>query len=179
MTKLATLFDPESSWLPIEARMASEKDPRCLQLLEQVRDHMRHEIRGELPGLMATLIDEPRYHIWGVPVEGGPKGRAAVEQFYSQMIEGGGNWFHFEIERIVVDHDAVITEGQMRQRVPGDAIAASGVLEVDGEPVDPMANYVSIGQIVTVWPAAEDGRLIGEDIYLGSPPLARLVKLPD
>ncbi|MBW2697508.1 MAG: nuclear transport factor 2 family protein [Deltaproteobacteria bacterium] len=179
MKKTSARFDPESSWAPIDARIATEQDSRCRQLLEQVRDHMRHEIRGELPELMCTLVDEPRYHIWGAPTEAGPKGRAAVEQFYTQMIEGGGNWFHFAIERIVVDHGGVITEGQMRQRVPGDAVAASGVLEVDGEPVDPLATYLSMGQILTVWPAAEDGRLIGEDIYLGSPLLARLVKLEE
>ena len=46
-----------------------------------------------------------------------------------------------------------------------------------GEPVDPDATYLSEWQILTVWPAGEDGRLVGEDIYFGSPPMARLTKL--
>jgi len=167
-------FDPESSWAPLEARIDRENDPRRIQLLEQVRDHMRTEIRGELSDLMATLVDEPRYHLWGLDVEAGPKGRAAVEEFYSSMIASGGNHFHFDIRRIVVDEDAVVTEGRMLMRVPGSVLLASGIESVEGEPVDADATYISSGQILTVWPAAADGRLMGEDIYMGSPMLSDL-----
>jgi hypothetical protein len=90
------------------------------------------------------------------------------------MIDGGGNWFHFDIERIVVDHDSVVTEGTMRQKIPGGAIAASGVTEVAGEPLDPDATYLAETHILTVWPMSADGRIVGEDIYFGSPPLERL-----
>ena len=173
----APKFDPDQSWAPLEARIAKEKDPRRRQLLEQVRDHVRSEISGELDGLMATLADQPRYHFWGVPVEGGPKGRAAVEEFYRQMIAGGGHRFHFDIERIIVDEDTVVTEGKIHQTVPGAAIAASGVEEVEGERVDGDATYLSETHIVTVWPMTSDGRIIGEDIYFGSPPLERLRRL--
>ena len=145
-------FDPDQSWAPMEARIAKESDPRRRQLLEQVRDHMRTEISGDLVGLMATLVDEPRYHLWGVPVEGGPKGYAAVEEFYRQMIAGGGHRFHFVIERIVVDDDSVVTEGKIRQQMPGAAVVASGIEEVDGEPVDSDASYLSETQILTSWP---------------------------
>jgi len=170
-------FDPDRSWAPLERRIETESDPRCRQALEQVRDHMRTEIGGDLEGLMATLVDDPNYHLWGLPVEAGPKGRAAVEAFYTQMIAGGGHRFEFAIERIVVDHDAVVTEGTMRQRIPGAAIAASGVEQVDGAPLDPEADYLSETQILTVWPIAADGRIMGEDIYFGSPPLGRLSRL--
>lgn len=170
-------FDPDQSWAPIEARIAKENDPRRRQLLEQVRDHMRTEISGDLVGLMATLADEPRYHFWGVPVEGGPKGRAAVEAFYRQMIAGGGHRFHFDIERIVVDDDTVVTEGRIRQQVPGAAVIASGIEEVEGEPVDSDASYLSETQLLTIWPMTSDGRIIGEDIYFGSPPMERLRRL--
>jgi hypothetical protein len=173
----APKFDPDRSWGPVEARIAKEKDPRRRRLLEQVRDHIRTEISGEFEGLMATLADEPRYHFWGVPVEGGPKGRAAVEDFYRQMIAGGGHRFHFDIERIVVDDETVVTEGKIRQTVPGAAVVASGVEEVGGEPVDADATYLSETQLLTVWPMTSDGRIIGEDIYFGSPPLERLRRL--
>jgi hypothetical protein len=167
-------FDPEESWAALDRRIEQETNSRRRQLLEQVRDHMCTEIRGELDGLMATLVDEPRYHFWGTPVEGGPKGRSAVEDFYRQMIAGGGNRFHFDIERIVVDDDSVVTEGKMRQKVPGAAIAASGLEEVAGEPVDSEATYLAETHILTVWPMSSDGRIIGEDIYFGSQPLERL-----
>jgi limonene-1,2-epoxide hydrolase len=171
-------FEPEQTWLAVERRMLQEENPRRRALLVQVRDHMRAEVRGEFDALMKTLIDEPRYHFWGLPTEGGPKGREAVEAFYRNMLESGGNRFHFDVRRIVADDDAVVTEGVMRQTMPGAIVAASGVEQVDGEPVDPEATYLAQWQILTVWPADPDGRLIGEDIYFGSPPMAELSLLP-
>ncbi|MBW2314094.1 MAG: nuclear transport factor 2 family protein [Deltaproteobacteria bacterium] len=172
-------FDPDRSWASLEERIGRESDPRCRQLLEQVRDHLRTEIGGDLPALMATLVDEPGYHLWGLPIEAGPKGRAAVEEFYSQMIANGGHRFELDFRRIVVDHDAVVTEGVMYQRLPGSALTVSGIAEVDGEPVDPDASYRAETQILTVWPMSAEGRIEGEDIYLGSPPLGKLTKLGD
>jgi hypothetical protein len=158
----------------LEERIEIEKDPRCRQLLEQVRDHLRTEIRGEFEALMATLVDDPQYHLWGMGAEMGPKGREAVATFYTEMIASGGNHLEFEIRRIVVDHDAVVTEGVLRTLIPGAAVVASGISEVSDAPVDADACYVSENQILTVWPAAEDGRIEGEDIYFGSPPLSSL-----
>ena len=168
-------FDPESSWLPLEARIAQESDARKRKLLTEVRDHMRAEIRGELGPLMDTLTAEPRYHMWGFgPAEIGPKGRDAVHVFYQNMIDGGGNRFHFDIRRIVVDDGAVVTEGAMIQPLAGRALVAAGVSEVEGEPVDPDVEYLSEWQIITVWPGDAEGKLVGEDIYMGSQPMQKL-----
>lgn len=167
-------FDPEQTWLPLEARLERETDPRRRRLLSQVRDHMRSEIGGDFEALMATLTAEPRYHMWGFGAEIGPKGREAVAAFYRNMIASGGNRFHFDIRRIVVDEGAVVTEGAMIQPMPGAALVAAGVDEVEGEPVDPEGHYLSEWQILTVWPGDQDGKLVGEDIYMGSQPMARL-----
>lgn len=169
-----TPFDPDLTWKPIEERLLRERDPRRRKLLGEVRDHMRSEITGDFEGLMDTLTTEPQYHLWGVGDENGPKGRSAVEAFYRNMIDSGGNRFHFDIRRIVVDDDAVVTEGRMRAPMAGAVLAASGVAEVDGEPVDPDERYVAEWQILTVWPADDDGKLIGEDIYFGSEPMKSL-----
>lgn len=170
-------FEPERTWAAVEERLARESDPRRRLLLTQVRDHMRAEIGGRFDDLMATLVDEPRYHFWGIGEEGGPKGREAVAAFYRNMIDTGGNRFHFEVERIVVDEDCVVTEGRMRQTMPGSIVAASNTQKVDGEAVDSEATYVAEWQILTVWPADADGKLHGEDIYFGSPPMAQLSRL--
>lgn len=170
-------FDPDSSWDAVERRLEEERDPICRALLEQVRDHIRAEICGELEPLMDTLIEEPRYHFRSSGPEGGPKGREAVRSFYAAMIAGGGNRFHFDIERIFVDARGVVTEGKMRQTIAGEAVVASGVSEVDGEPVDPAATYLTENHILTVWPAGEDNRLVGEDIFFGSPPAFRSIAL--
>ena len=164
-------FEPENTWLAVEARMQSESNPRIRANLEEVRNHMRSEIQGDHAALMATLTDDPQYHMWGTPVESGPKGRENVSVFYEGMIASGGNRFHFEVDRIVADEDAVVTEGRMRSLMPGIALKGSGVEAVDGEPVDDAAEYVAEWQILTVWPIAENGRIIGEDIYFGSNPM--------
>lgn len=169
-------FAPEKTWLAVEARMASETNPRIRANLQQVRDHMRAEIQGNHAALMATLADEPRYHMWGTPVESGPKGRENVSVFYEGMIASGGHRFHFEVDRIVADEQAVVTEGRMRSLMPGSALKASGVEAVEGQPVDEAGRYVAEWQILTVWPIAEDGKIIGEDIYFGSNPMKRLAR---
>ena len=170
-------FDPERSWRVLEARLEEERDPQRRLLLERVRDHVRTEIQGDFEGLMETLVDEPQYHFFGMGPDAGPKGRAAVEAFYKQMLASGGNRFEFEMYRVVVDASAVITEGQLRQVMPGSALLASQIEAVQGAAVDPDASYLSEMQILTVWPAGPDGRLIGEDIYFGSPPLSKLRRL--
>ena len=163
-------FEPEASWGALEKRIDDESDPVCRALLEQVRDHVRAEIQGELGPLMNTLIEEPEYHFRGAMPEGGPKGRGAVHSFYDAMIQGGGNRFQFDIQRIFVDHGGVVTEGAMRQLVAGADVISAGTSEIDGEPVDPEASYLSETHLLTVWPAGEGGRLVGEDIFFGSLP---------
>jgi hypothetical protein len=170
-------FEPERTWLAVEARLEGERDPAVRSLLVQVRDHMRSEIHGDFEALMATLVGEPRYHFWGTGEDGGPKGREAVAAFYRQMIATGGNRFHFEVERVFADRAGVVTEGRMLQPMAGAIVAASGVEQVEGEPVDANATYLAEWQLLTVWPAGEGGRLVGEDIYFGSPPMARLRRM--
>jgi hypothetical protein len=170
-------FDPERTWQPLEVRIETEQNPRCRALLEQVRNHMRAEIRGEFDPLMATLIDDPQYHLWGIGVEAGPKGLEAVSQFYRNMISTGGNRFEFSVERIVADETGVVTEGKMRTVTPGRDLLARGMTEMGGDAIDPDADYMSEWQILTVWPGGEDGRLIGEDIYFGSTPTSEFSKI--
>ena len=170
-------FDPDATWAPLDERIARESDPQTRQLLEQVRQHMKVEIGGDHGALMATLVDEPRYHFWGTDLMEAPKSRAAVAAFYEQMIDGGGNRFEFRIHKIVADRENVVTEGTMRQKLPGAAIAVSGIQEVDGEAVDPSAEYLCESQILTVWPGGEGGRLVGEDIYFGTPIMAHVTRL--
>ena len=173
-----TDFDPERSWRALDERIAKESDAHRRGLLAQVRRHLRVEIGGELEELMDTLDARPVYHFWGFMGSGeGPSGRKAVRAFYEQMIAGGGNRFELAIERIVVDDGAVVTEGPMWMPMVGAVLRAAGIEEVAGEEVDAEANYLAETQVLTVWPAGDDGRLRGEDIYMASQPLGKLHKL--
>jgi hypothetical protein len=162
-------FDPHRSWLPLEARAATESNPRRRGLLLAVRDHMEHEIKGALDPLMATLTDEPVYHFWG-NTPSVLEGRDTVRGFYEGMIARGGQQFEVVVDRIVVDDGAVITEGQVKQVYKGTALIAMGMKELAGAPLAPDDLVLTTAQLVTVWPADAQGRLIGEDIYFGHDP---------
>jgi limonene-1,2-epoxide hydrolase len=107
----------------------------------------------------------------------GPRGREAVEAFYRNMIAGGGNHFQLDIRRIVADADAVVTECVMRQPMAGNAVLTAGVEVVEGEAVSADQSYLAECQVLTIWPRGANGRLEGEDIYMGSSPMARLRRL--
>ena len=169
--------DPTRTWAAVEAAFEAETNPRHKALLRQVRDHMKTEVCGELDLLMETLTAEPQYHIWGQGPDRGPKGRAAVRAFYEGLIASGGNLFEFNVEKIVVDDDTVVTEGRLRNTHPGEQLLAAGVKQVNGQPVEAAARYVSNAQLLTVWPADPEGRLIGEDIYFGTSPFESLARL--
>ncbi len=162
-------IEPHRSWLPLEARAEEESNPRRRGLLRQVRDHMELEITGQLEPLMATLTDSPVYHFWGA-TPSTLEGRDAVRAFYSDMFARGGQQFEVVIERIVVDDQAVVTEGRVKQVYKGVVLRAMGMTNVAGAPVADDDLVLTDTQLVTVWPADAEGRLVGEDIYFGHDP---------
>ncbi|MCR9280006.1 MAG: nuclear transport factor 2 family protein [Pseudomonadaceae bacterium] len=173
----AFALDPHQSWLPLEAAAAQESDARKAGLLTEVRNHMEAEIHGRLDDLMATLTAEPVYHFWGRGDATLLSGAEAVRGFYSAMFASGGEQFEVVIDRVIASSDHVVTEGQVRIVHRGADVLAAGVSEVAGEAVTENSLYVSNAQLVTVWPADEDGKLIGEDIYFGEDPLTKLVPI--
>ena len=171
------LLNPTHSWTPLETRFRAEKDPHTHKLIKEVRYHVEHEISGDLEALMDTLTLDPIYHFWGTPAPMVLIGRVAVEGFYRQMIAAGGNQFEIVIKRIVADPGSVITEGQVKQVYTGKELAAMGRTDVNGAPVANADLFLSTTQLITVWPSDPDGKLVGEDIYFGEPPLSHLQKI--
>ena len=170
-------INPHNSWLALEERAAAEENPRRKALVTAVRDHMEHEIKGELDPLMGTLTTHPVYHFWGQAEPSVIEGREAVRAFYSGMFATGGQQFEVVVEKVVVSDNHVVTEGQVKQVHQGAALAAMGIGEVDGEPVRDGDLFVATAQLVTLWPGDEQDRLIGEDIYFGSNSFANLRRI--
>ncbi len=171
-------IDPTKTWQAVEAAFEAETNPLHKQLLGLVCEHMKTEVCGELDPLMDTLTTEPVYHTYGMgALAFGPKSRDEVRAFYEGLIASGGNLFEFNVERIITGDGGVITEGTLRNAYGGDVIAAAGITEIDGEPVDPSAKYVSEVHLLTVWPNGGDGKLLGEDIFFGANPFDNLKKL--
>ena len=170
-------IEPHASWLPLEARAKSEPDARVRTLLSAVRDHMEHEIRGDLPALMATLTAEPVYHFWNPAGSFKLEGREAVTGFYTNMIAAGGNQFQVVVAKILADRGSVITEGQVKQVQTGAALIAAGRKRVAGVAVSPDELFLTCAQLITVWPGDAEGKLVGEDIYFGEDALATALRI--
>lgn len=172
---MTSRFDPHASWLPLRERAAVTDNPRHKQLLEEVANHMEAEINGRLEPLMATLTAEPVYHFWRVGPENMVlRGYDAVAGFYSNMFTTGGEQFQVVLDRIIVDDGGVITEGQVRQVYKAQDLKAMGLNEVNGEAIDSHELWLSNAQLITVWPADPEAKLVGEDIYFGEDPMSTL-----
>lgn len=148
----------ERSWRLLADRAVTEPDPRRRTNLEVVARHVREEVRGDIPALMATLVAQPRYEVWGASDSKGPKGYDEVVAFYRASIERGKNRLEFEISAVTVDDDTVVTEGVFRHAYPGDVLN------------EPAGWYLVEYQALVVWPIDAAGLIEGERIYAGERP---------
>ena len=160
-------LNPNNTWTMVEKRLQSETDPVLRENLELVLEHMKREAEGDIEGVVATLTDSPRYvmHVDpDVPMMNPNGSKDAVRAFYDlTIIQTGAHRLELACDRVIVDRDAVMTEGVMRMAYPGKTIAAMGI-EVD----DPDAYYLYETRMGVVWPVDREARkLIGEESYTG------------
>lgn len=144
----------------VEERLARTEDPRQRAMLSTVAEHLRAEAASDLDGLKATLAESPDYHLWADGRDYGPKGLDAVLAYYGDVVAVKRQILEFDIERIVVDHDTVVTEGWIHAINLG-AVARARGWDVD----DDDASYVVSQRVVIFWPFDEEGRMLGEDGY--------------
>lgn len=170
-------INPHQSWLALQAQAAEEPSARRKALITEVRNHMEHEIKGQLEPLMDTLTAHPIYHFWGSGEPSVIEGREAVRAFYAGMFQTGGQQFEVVVDKVVASDDHVITEGQVKQVYKGEALLAMDVTKVGDVDVQGGDLWLGGAQLVTLWPADADGKLIGEDIYFGASPFANLRKI--
>ena len=155
-------LDPTKGYRAVEERLDRTKDPRRRAILACLRDHLLAEATGDFELLVSTLAPAPQYHFWvdGSGFGGGPRGLAAVRSHYEQLFEEGRSVCEYDIQRIVVDDDDIVTEGWFDQLFPGRVLQKRGAT-VD----DPEAVYVHRMRLLLLWPFDADARLIGEDSY--------------
>lgn len=158
----------ERSWRLLAERAAAESDPRRRANLEVVARHVREEVRGDVLALMATMVPQPRYEIWGASSSTGPKGYEEVKAFYEASIAIGKNRLEFEVSRVVVDDEAVVTEGVFRHAYSGETLLGRGF--ADAGRVEPDGWYLVEYQALIVWPISPDGLIEGEQMYAGERP---------
>jgi hypothetical protein len=155
------VIDQTKTFRAMEERLARTTNPRHRAMLERLLVHARGEAIPDVEMVMSTLGETPAYHSWTAGPQMSPRGREAVRHFYVEhVVKAGRHVFEFDIDRMVVDDDTIITEGYMTMLYLGRDAIATG-LPVD----DPAAFYAVRTRMMIVWPYDADGMIVGEDSY--------------
>jgi hypothetical protein len=154
------VIDQHLTWRKVEERLEHETDPILRRNLEMLLLHMKAEAALDMETLMSTVSDRAIYQNFGPDGVTGPVGKAAVQKFYEDFAASGAQKLQLDIDRLIVDHHCLLTEGVMRMAYPGRTLRARGI-EID----DPDADYLFETRMAVVWPIDEHGLFIGEDSY--------------
>ena len=153
-------IDPNRGWQAVAERQARTEDPRHRAMLQALLQHMRAEMAMDLDGMLVGLAPEPEYHMWQAGRDSGPKGMAAITEYYRNLLAVRRGVLEYAIDRFVVDDDTIVTEGVIRAYQPGRVAREFGfdVPELD-------ATYLVTYRALILWPFDEAGLLLGEDGY--------------
>jgi hypothetical protein len=158
---MTDIIDPTKTYRLIEKRIAKTTNSRHLLMLNRLLQHAMGEAKLDLDLVMSTLCPNPRYIAWGAPADMSPVGREAVRAFYEDTIVKGGQAFlELDMDRVVVDDETIVTEGDFRAIYHG-ADAATRGFPAD----DPTAFYLLKLRMLIVWPFDAEGFIIGEESY--------------
>jgi hypothetical protein len=155
--------DPEwksDSWKSIEKRLAVTTDARHRALLENILEHHRGEAARNIGRVMATLVPEPEYHFWGSGRDTGPKGAAAVREYYKNYFRMSALIIAAPKDRIVVDDNTISHEGRIVTLTTAADAQARGY-NIDDE----SAHYILHSRSVMFWSFTEDALAYGEDAW--------------
>ena len=155
-------FDPALMVSRVRDRLERTTNPRHRRMLEQVLEHLSGEVEFDLDQLMdAYPVPEPQYRLWRDGDDVGPKGRAAVRDWYAGYLRARGLVLQYDIETIVVDDETIVTDGFMWAVLPGQTIRERGVPEAD-----PSRIYLKRYRNCILWPFNAAGDLVGEEFHL-------------
>jgi hypothetical protein len=153
-------------WQPLLDRIEAEPDPTRKANLQVVARHVVEEVAGNMPALMATLVPDPRYTVWGASDSTGPQGYDEVVRWYERLQAAGRNRLDYVIRRVVVDERCVVTEGDFHYAIRGRELGGISAAE-SGEPIEDNNFYLVTHRTTVLWPISADGLIEGEDIYSG------------
>jgi hypothetical protein len=145
----------------VDARIAQTSNPKHVEQLKVLRAHMAGEVSEDVDALLATISPlRQQYRTWGAPEDLQPASREAIRAFYLQRQALGQLYFQFDIDRLTVADDIIITEGVMTSLVPGAFVAGMGLQTSQPEAVHELKTRMLIS-----WPFDETGLLTGEETY--------------
>ena len=123
---------------------------------------------GDIDRLMATMVAEPKYHIWGASKSIGPQGYGEVRANYEALVRSGKNRLAYNVTRVVADATCVVTEGEFQLAYPGVVLPVSET--VSGQPINAQHWYLVQYKCVVLWPMDDAGLIRGEELYAGEVP---------
>jgi len=155
----------------VDARIAQTSNPKHVEQLKVLRAHMMGEITEDVDALLKTISPlRQRYRTWGAPDELQPESLEAIRDFYLKRKELGQLYFEYDIDRLTVADDIIITDGVSKSLASGAFLVGIGQ-----QPSRPEAVYEIQMRTLISWPFDESGLLVGEETYstvVGFRPLA-------
>jgi len=154
----------------VDARIAETTNEKHLAQLQVLRAHMHGEVTEDVDALLATISPKRvQYRTWGATPDLEPDSHEGVREFYYERKRLGQLYFQFDIDRLIVADDALVTDGVMHSLMPGQVAAYLGLGEVDESAI-----YLVDTRMIITWPFDDNGLLIGEESYTVPVKLERL-----
>lgn len=158
-------FDTEAVAKVARLHLETIQEPRRRQVLQNFIDHAQAEASGDYEGLMATCSrKEQTYATYGSDF-GSPQSYAELETHYHGLIQANIYVIHFEVEKLVVDDDALAVEGLVHQLYPGELLEPIFGIEVD----EKEAVYQATKRTCVFFIFDEEGMGCGEHAYSDGP----------
>ena len=150
----------------IQERLDRTTDPRHRHNLEVLLEHVNGEAERDVEKVMGSMAPDPVYRVWGAPESMSPRGFGGVREFYERrLLEGERFWMEVDIEHLIVDDHAILTDSVLTSAVPGWYLADPASYPFGGLEVDHDGWYLMRYRMATIWPFV-DGSIRGEEGYI-------------
>ncbi len=160
------MIDEDKMARTIAERLERTTNPTHRRNLEVLLQHVTGEAERDVDKVMASMAPDPVYRVWGAPESMSPKGWDGVRSFYERrLLEGERFFMEVDIEHLIVDDDAILTDSLLTSAVPGWYLAEPASYPFGGLDVDPDGWYLMRYRMATIWPFV-DGLIRGEEGYI-------------
>lgn len=160
------MLDESKMGQTITARLDATINPTHRARLATLLTHVTGEAERDVGKVMSSMAPDPAYRIWGAPESMSPVGRDAVEAFYERrLLDGERFLMQVDIEHLLVDDEAILTDSLITSAVPGYYLAAAESYPFGGLDAEPELWYLMRYRMATIWPFTE-GLIRGEEGYI-------------
>ena len=117
---------------PLEARLAELGDATRRRSLETVLARLRSELTMDVDGILGTLAPGFELETRSAGAQRRVVGREALARMFRAMATDPSSSAWIDVERLVVDDDAVVLTGDVRMLLPATVADALGYTSAGG-----------------------------------------------